>query len=180
MAYADIVDSLRASDAQYPTPDREYLAALDGMGVSDISILWARSSDGNLTYRRSIVVGTGVIIFIFSLAIPVFNDLLTLISAICGTPLTVFVPTTCTSAWIPELITRLRTLPCVMWIWETRRTRTSAERGLLWWGGVVTCLFLIALTMFISVAGTISAVVSMNNAVQAGDAAPFSCADNSI
>jgi len=41
----------------------------------------------------SCIVGTGVLAFIFSLAIPVFNDLLTLMSALCGTPLAVYVET---------------------------------------------------------------------------------------
>lgn len=66
-----------------------------------------------------------------------------------------------------------------MWIWETRRTRTPAERGVQWWIGVALCLAMIAASAFITVAGTIAAVVSLNNAVQAGEAAPFSCADNS-
>ena len=35
------------------------------------------------------VVGTGILAFIVSLAVPVFNDLLTVISALCGIPLAV-------------------------------------------------------------------------------------------
>lgn len=119
------------------------------------------SSWQHWTAWTACVVGTGILVFIFSLAIPVFNDLLTLISAICGTPLTV-------------------TLPSVMWIWETRRTRPASERGTLWWSKVALCFGIIALSLFISVAGTVAAVVSLNNAVSAGQAAPFSCADNSI
>jgi len=71
------------------------------------------------------------------------------------------------------------TLPAVMWIYESRRTRPAAERGLKWWIGVVICLILICLSLFIAVAGTIAAVVSLNTAVQNGEAQPFSCADNS-
>ena len=66
-----------------------------------------------------------------------------------------------------------------MWIWETRRTRSAAARGLKWWTGVAICLILIGLSLFITVAGTIAAVVSLNTAIQSGEAQPFSCADNS-
>lgn len=66
-----------------------------------------------------------------------------------------------------------------MWIWETRRVRPSSQRGTKWWLGVAGCLLLIALSGFIAIAGTVSAVVSLNTAIQAGNAQPFSCADNS-
>jgi hypothetical protein len=50
---------------------------------------------------------------------------------------------------------------------------------LKWWIGVVLCLILIGVSLFITVAGAIAAVVSLNRAVQNGEAQPFSCADNS-
>jgi len=72
-----------------------------------------------------------------------------------------------------------RTIPAIMWIYESRRTRPASDRGVKWWIGVVLCLILIGVSLFITVAGTIAAVVSLNTAVQNGEAQPFSCADNS-
>jgi hypothetical protein len=72
-----------------------------------------------------------------------------------------------------------RTIPAIMWIYESRRTRRTLERGLKWWIGVALCSILIGVSLFITVAGTIAAVVSLNRAVQNGEAQPFSCADNS-
>ena len=66
-----------------------------------------------------------------------------------------------------------------MWIWETRRTSTPAERGRRWWTIASLNVLIIVTSLFLSVAGLVAAIVSLNGAIQAGEAEPFSCADNS-
>lgn len=82
--YNELMDSFRESSSKHSSFDPKYMAALDRLDVSTRP----RDSRSSLMYSGCIVV-TGVLVFIFSLAIPVFDDLLTLISAICGCPLAV-------------------------------------------------------------------------------------------
>ena len=66
-----------------------------------------------------------------------------------------------------------------MWIWETRRTTTPADRGKRWWTLASLNVLIIAVSLFLSVASLVAAIVSLNTAIQSGDAEAFSCADNS-
>lgn len=84
---ADFI-SLCEGASRHSSSYSKYMATLDCMDVGHPIL---RRLNNESSFIRSCIVGTGILVFIFSLAIPVFDDLLTLISALCGTPLSVYV-----------------------------------------------------------------------------------------
>nr|XP_019010104.1 uncharacterized protein I206_04572 [Kwoniella pini CBS 10737]OCF48885.1 hypothetical protein I206_04572 [Kwoniella pini CBS 10737] len=102
---------------------------------------------------------TSILAFIIAEAIPVFNDLLSLIGALLGTLICIQTET-------------------YMWVWDNWRAPNRGSTK--WYCLIVMNVIFHFIGWFILVAGTYASIVTINNDSKNGILSkPFSCADNS-
>ncbi|CAG8948562.1 unnamed protein product [Penicillium salamii] len=108
----------------------------------------------------SCTFGATIIAYIIASAIPVFNDLVSLVGALLGTLMS-FQPMGC------------------MWLYDNWR-RNKSERTAAWYFMVAWSMFVILSGTFLMIAGTYGSVVQVVNSYRlSGGSAAWSCADNS-
>ncbi|KAE8331367.1 amino acid transporter [Aspergillus sergii] len=97
--------------------------------------------------------------YIVASSIPVFSDLVSLVGALLATPLC-FQPMGC------------------MWLYDNW-SPGKREKSLKWCLGVTWCIFVILTGFFLTIGGTYSSIVSINNSYQkSGGSSAWSCANN--
>ncbi|KAL4891390.1 transmembrane amino acid transporter protein-domain-containing protein [Aspergillus ambiguus] len=108
----------------------------------------------------SCTFGITIIAYVIASAIPVFNDLVSLVGALLGTMMS-FQPMGC------------------MWLYDNW-SRGRTDRSLKWTLMVCWSIFVIVAGMFLMVAGTYGSIVSIISSYkESGGSAAWSCADNS-
>ncbi|KAL2829306.1 transmembrane amino acid transporter protein-domain-containing protein [Aspergillus pseudoustus] len=110
----------------------------------------------------SCTIGLGIVSFIIYEAVPIFNYLLTLTSAICCAPLAIV-------------------FPVVFWMYDHKSWRTGGDgQNVLKMAWYYTMIVIGIVGMYICVAGTYVVVVQINDAYRDGTiTGAFTCADNS-
>ncbi|KAJ5817469.1 transmembrane amino acid transporter [Penicillium robsamsonii] len=104
--------------------------------------------------------GATITAYIIASAIPVFNDLVSLVGALLGTMMS-FQPM------------------AFMWLYDNWR-RSKGDRNAAWHFIVAWCIFVFLAGTFLMVAGTYGSVVQVANSYKlSGGTAAWSCADNS-
>ena len=127
-------------------------------GCLDVS----RRSLGLPAYRLSgCVLLVVVTAFIIAEAVPVFGNLIALVGALLGVPLSLIVPT-------------------FAWFHVSRKESSFSSRSAKWRIELAWTIFVFCFSAFIMVAGSYSTISIINHQVKTGSTVTsFSCADNS-